>query len=236
MPTLPPTPWSFPDPTDAPEDLVAVGGDLDPATILAGYAQGLFPMHADERRRHLGWWSPNPRGILPLDALVIHRSLRAACRRYRVTFDADFEAVIGACRTVKRPAGWITPGIESAYVQLHRLGWTHSVEVWDDDELVGGLYGVAIGGLFAGESMFHYRRDASKVALVALVEQLRAGGATLLDVQWVTPHLARLGAIPVPRAEYLQRVRAAIDHDPLPWPRGTDFVPNTSTGAGPADG
>jgi leucyl/phenylalanyl-tRNA--protein transferase len=162
----------------------------------------------------IGWWSPDPRGVLPLDGLVVHRSLRRACRRHRVSVDTAFEEVVRACADPARPHGWIDASFVAAYTRLHELGWAHSIEVWgatpDGDELAGGLYGVSIGGLFAGESMFHRARDASKVALVATVELLRTGGGTVFDVQWCTEHLASLGAVAIPRAEYLQMVADAI--------------------------
>jgi leucyl/phenylalanyl-tRNA---protein transferase len=165
----------------------------------------------------LAWWSPDPRGVLPLDGLVVARSLRRSCDRYTVTIDRAFPRVIDACGDPSRPGGWINQQIRDAYVRLHELGIAHSVEAWsvEDGELAGGLYGVAIGGLFAGESMFHLRRDASKVALVELVRALRGGGHGMLDVQWVTPHLASLGAVEIPRREYLRRLRAALA-EPLP--------------------
>ena len=168
------------------------------------------------RREVLAWWSPDPRGVLPLDGLRVSRSLRRSCDRFEVRVDTDFEAVIDGCGDPSRSGRWITPEIRAAYLELHRLGWVHSVEAWSDDgTLAGGLYGVAVGGLFAGESMFSRRTDASKVALVALVDLLRRGGARLLDVQWVTPHLASLGAVEVPRDEYLVRVAAAVAAPPL---------------------
>ena len=163
----------------------------------------------------LAWWSPDPRGILPLDGLHVGRSLRRSCTRFDVRVDTAFEAVVDACADPSRAGRWITPSIRDAYVRLHHLGWAHSVEAWDGEGLAGGLYGVAVGGLFAGESMFHRRTDASKVALVGLVERLRDGGASLLDVQWVTPHLASLGVVEVPRREYLRRLADAIER-PLP--------------------
>lgn len=216
----PPSAWAFPPAEQADETgVVAVGGDLEPGTILAAYRNGLFPMPLG-RRGELAWWSPDPRGIIPLDGLRVARSLRRSCRRYEVRLDSAFEDVIDACADPARPDGWITPEMRAGYVRLHRLGWAHSVETWDPatDELVGGLYGVAIGGLFAGESMFHRRPDASKVALVALVGLMaEAGGqARVLDVQWVTPHLARLGATEISRRDYIERVRHAIQ---LPLPR-----------------
>jgi len=168
------------------------------------------------KRRTVGWWSPDPRGIIPLDGLRVSRSLRKACATYEVRMDTAFDDVIAACADPKRPHGWIDRSIMDAYRRLHRLGWAHSVEAWTPDgELAGGLYGIAIGGLFAGESMFHRRTDASKVALVHLVELLRSGGSTLLDVQWTTDHLRTLGAIDISQAEYLDRLAEALTR-PLP--------------------
>jgi len=216
----PPTPWAFP-PVDQADDsgLVGVGGDLEPGTVLAAYRHGLFPMPVGGRRP-LGWWSPDPRAVIPLDGLVVTRSLRRSVRRYELRVDTAFEAVIDACGDPRRPHGWITPEVRAAYVRLHDLGWVHSVEAWsrEDGTLAGGLYGVALGGLFAGESMFHRRPDASKVALVGLVEMLREAGAAgrLLDVQWSTPHLSSLGAVEVPRAAYVRDVRAAVEMPPPP--------------------
>jgi len=161
----------------------------------------------------VAWWSPDPRGVLPLDGLVVHRSLGRACRRYRVTVDVAFEGVVRCCADPARPHGWIDESFIAAYTRLHQLGWAHSIEVWDprsEGALVGGLYGVAVGGLFAGESMFHRTRDASKVALVAVVERLRSGGGMLFDVQWCTDHLASLGAVEIPRDDYLGWVADAI--------------------------
>lgn len=191
--------------------LVCVGGDLRPGTLLAAYRHGLFPMPVS--RRHLGWWSPDPRGVLPLDGLRVTRSLRRSCAGFDVRVDTAFREVMEACADRRRPHGWITPAFVDAYTELHRLGWAHSVEAWTPEgELAGGLYGVRIGGFFAGESMFHRRRDASKVALVGLVELLRADEVVLLDVQWRTDHLASLGAVEVRRDEYLDRLADALDH------------------------
>jgi leucyl/phenylalanyl-tRNA--protein transferase len=163
------------------------------------------------------WFSPDPRGVIPLDGLRVSRSLRRSCRRYRTTVDADFGAVIRACGDPARPHGWIDDAIVAGYERLHRLRVAHSVEAWsvDDGTLAGGLYGVVVGGLFAGESMFSAGRDASKVALVALVDMLRAGGGVLLDVQWLTPHLASLGAVEVERDEYLRLLADAVDRPQL---------------------
>jgi leucyl/phenylalanyl-tRNA--protein transferase len=217
----PPSVWAFPSPDRADESgVVAVGGDLEPGTLLSAYRNGLFPMPVG-RRGELGWWSPDPRGVIPLDGLRVSRSLRRSCRRYETRVDTAFEAVIEACADPSRPDGWITPQVREAYLRLHALGWAHSVEAWDpaDGQLVGGLYGVSIGGLFAGESMFHRRTDASKVALVRLVEIMRADGPLarhrVLDVQWVTPHLDRLGAQGIARTAYLKLLRRAV-HLPLP--------------------
>jgi leucyl/phenylalanyl-tRNA--protein transferase len=205
----PPSRWDFPSPHTADEHgLVCVGGDLEPETLVHAYALGLFPMPLGRRR--LGWWSPDPRGVIPLDGLRVTRSLRRSCRRYEVRVDQRFEEVMRACADPHRPHGWITEEFVRAYAHLHRLGAAHSVEAYDGHgRLVGGLYGVSLGGLFAGESMFHRAPDASKVALVALVHLLRAGGFRLLDVQWETPHLASLGALPMARQQYLDRLAEA---------------------------
>jgi leucyl/phenylalanyl-tRNA--protein transferase len=189
--------------------LVAVGGDLAPGTLLAAYRSGLFPMPVE--RSQLGWWSPDPRGVLPLDGLQLSKSLRRSLRRFVVRTDSAFTSVMVRCADPRRPHGWITRPFVDAYTGLHDLGWAHSVEAWHDDTLVGGLYGVAVGGLFAGESMFQTETDASKVALVHLLSMLRRYDYRLLDVQWVTPHLASLGAVEVPRAEYLERLAGALD-------------------------
>ena len=211
MPCEPPASvWELPDPATAGDgDLVAVGADLEPGTLLAAYRTGLFPMPYDRRR--LGWWSPNPRGVLPLDGLRISKSLRRSVRRFEVRADTSFDVVMKACAAPIRRGGWITPAFVRAYTRLFELGWAHSVEAWTPaGDLAGGLYGVAIGGLFAGESMFHRRPDASKVALIALVDRLRAGGFTLLDVQWATPHLTSLGTREITRRDYLARLGEAV--------------------------
>ena len=216
-----PTRWEFPDPALMEGEVVGVGADLEPGTVLAAYRRGIFPMPLDDRNlgcRNLGWWSPDPRAILPLDGLRVSRSLRKSCRSYEVRVDTAMEQVLDGCSDPSREGRWITPEIRRAYWRLHELGWVHSVEAWsrDDGELAGGLYGVAVGGLFAGESMFHRRRDASKVALVGLVELLRADGRDrLLDVQWCTDHLASLGAIEIPRLDYLARVGEAVRRPPV---------------------
>jgi leucyl/phenylalanyl-tRNA---protein transferase len=217
----PPTPWQLEAHVTEPgEDLVGVGADLEPGTILAAYRLGLFPMGVGPNGRPpLGWWSPDPRGVLPLDGLRVSRSLRRSRGRFVVRVDTAFSQVLDACADPGRDGRWITGEVRSAYQRLHDLGWAHSVECWRGGALVGGLYGVAIGGLFAGESMFHRETDASKVALVHLVDLLRADGdddRRLLDVQWRTDHLASLGVVDVSRQEYLRRLRRALV---LPLPR-----------------
>jgi leucyl/phenylalanyl-tRNA--protein transferase len=215
----PPLRWAFPPVADADADgLVGVGADLEPGTVLAAYRRGMFPMPLGAHGP-IGWWSPDPRAVIPVDGLRVTRSLRRNLRRFEVRVDTAFADVIDACADPVRPHGWISPEIRRAYRTLHDLGWAHSVEAWscDDGELVGGLYGLAVGGLFAGESMFHRRTDASKAALVTLVGLLRDDGVAgrLLDVQWQTPHLASLGAVEVARADYVTRVAAAVE---LPLP------------------
>jgi leucyl/phenylalanyl-tRNA--protein transferase len=182
---------------------------IDPELLLRAYALGWFPMGTGRRGR-IEWFSPDPRGILPLETFHAPSRLKRVVRqsRFEIRIDTAFEAVMRACAA--RDETWITEDILSSYVSLHRLGFGHSVETWQDEALVGGLYGVAIGGAFFGESMFHTATDASKVALVALVERLRARGFGLLDTQWVTPHLVQFGAIEVPRAEYLERLAATL--------------------------
>lgn len=199
----PPSPWRFP-PTDDAESngLVGVGADLEPGTILTAYRTGIFPMPL-EAEGAMGWWSPDPRGVLELADLRVSRSLRKATRRFEIRIDTAFAAVIDACSDPSRAHGWIDSQIREAYLKLHELGWVHSVETWRDDELVGGLYGIAIGGLFAGESMFHRVPDASKAALVALVDLLDDGERRLIDVQWRTDHLASLGVTERSRRDYI---------------------------------
>jgi leucyl/phenylalanyl-tRNA--protein transferase len=205
--------WKFPSALDWPDgDVIASGGDLAPATLVAAYRQGLFPMAVEGREQVLGWWSPDPRGVVPLDGLRVTRSMRQSAKRYDVRIDTCFADVIRACGDPKRESGWITGDFIEAFTAMHQLGWAHSVEVFDrEGRLAGGLYGVRINGLFAGESMFHRQRDASKVALMALVELMRETGMTLLDVQWRTDHLASLGAIEVGRAQYLALLADALE-------------------------
>lgn len=216
--------WAFADPQDAPDDLVGVGADLSPGTLLAAYRQGLFPMPSLLPVRRgapapPAWFCPVRRGVLPLGGLRVSKSLRRSCRRFEIRVDSAFGAVIDACADPRRENGWIDGEIQSAYLRLHDLGWAHSVETWAAGRLVGGLYGVAIGGLFAGESMFFREPDASKAALVALVEMLNDERAEdrLVDVQWQTPHLNSMGVIEVPRRDYLASLAKALI---VPLPAG----------------
>lgn len=193
----------------SPEGLLAAGGDLEPGTILAAYRRGIFPWPDGDER--VLWWSPDPRAILPLDGFHESRRLRRLRRRGGLAISAD-----RACPDVVRACGaraegtWITDEMYEAYIRLHALGWVHSIEVWENTRLVGGVYGVAIGRFYAAESMFHRVNDASKIALVALVERLVAQGFTLLDVQFQTEHLATLGVIEIPRGTYLRQLQDAL--------------------------
>jgi len=205
----PPTSWVFPPLEDADESgVLGVGADLEPGTLLHAYRHGIFPMHL--RRRQLAWWSPARRGVFLHGGLTVSRSLRKAMGRFEVRVDTAFRDVMLSCADPRRPHAWINDDIVRAYVRLHTMGWAHSVETWRDGRLVGGLYGVAIGGLFAGESMFHRETDASKVALVALVGLLEDHPDTLVDCQWLTPHLASLGAVEIARDDYAARLARAM--------------------------
>lgn len=202
----------FPNPrlADA-EGLVAVGGDLSPARLLLAYRSGVFPWTTGPAT----WWSPDPRAILELDAFHIPRSLARQLRsgRFRVTLDRCFAQVMERCAEPRpdRRTTWITPEFIAAYTRLHALGHAHSVECWQGPDLAGGVYGVAIGGFFAGESMFHRASDASKVALFHLVRHLRERQFELFDIQMLTPITARLGGTNIPRKAYLERLAEAID-------------------------
>ncbi len=204
--------WVFPPAESADEHgIVGIGADLSPSTVLSAYAQGLFPMPL-EPDGPVAWWSPDPRAVIPIDELHISRTLRRSMRSFTFTINTEFGQVIRACADPGRPHGWIDAQVISAYEELHRLGWAHSVETRNDQgELIGGVYGIAIGGLFAGESMFHHVTDASKAALVALSELLLENDFSLFDVQWMTPHLATLGAIDLSRIEYLRRLEEAVN-------------------------
>jgi leucyl/phenylalanyl-tRNA---protein transferase len=207
--------WRLPMLSEMPTgDLVAVGGDLEPSSLVSAYRRGIFPMEVSGVPGLLGWWSPDPRGILPLDRLRVTRSMRQSAKRYEVRADTCFDHVMRACADPSREDGWINEDFIRAYTRLHELGWAHSIEVFDGDgQLAGGLYGVRIDRLFAGESMFHHKRDASKIALMALVDLMGASGLQLLDVQWCTEHLASLGAIAISRHEYFARLRDVVEPD-----------------------
>jgi leucyl/phenylalanyl-tRNA--protein transferase len=183
---------------------------IDASLLVHAYRQGVFPMAMEDDE--IGWFSPDPRGVLPLDAVHVPARLARVIRshRFEVGIDRDFEGVMRACAADRDEGTWISEEIIESYVALHRQGIAHSVEAWRAGRLAGGLYGVHLGGAFFGESMFHHETDASKVALVALVERLRDRGCSLLDIQWVTPHLARFGAVEIPRGEYLSRLARAL--------------------------
>lgn len=211
-------------------DLIAFSDEFDTPLALAAYRSGVFPMplHVGAFEQQMGWWSPMHRGVLPLDGVRVTRSLRQSEKKYRTTVDAAFDEVIARCADPRRPGGWIDEAIVEVYTDLFRAGVVHSVETWDSaGRLVGGLYGVSLNGMFAGESMFHdpdLGRDASKVALLRLTRILRDGADRLLDVQWRTGHLASLGAIEIPRDTYLRHLDAALAQEPVTWP-GPDAPP-----------
>lgn len=210
----------FPDPREARADgLLAVGGDLSPSRLLLGYRRGVFPWSTGP----VTWWSPDPRAVFPLERIHVSRSLQRTLRSgvFSVTFDQDFPSVIRACAKAPRDGQptWITPEFVDAYEALHRGGHAHSVEVWHEGQLAGGLYGVALGGFFAGESMFHRVTDASKVAVVAISRRLRENGFSLFDTQMVTPVTLSLGAGEIPRTEYLRRLEIALSQ-PECWQAG----------------
>jgi leucyl/phenylalanyl-tRNA--protein transferase len=211
MPILLKLNTAFPDPNRADaEGLVAMGGDFNSSRLLAAYRKGIFPWTVNP----VTWWSPDPRAIFELDGFHVSQSLARVIRqgKFEVTMDQSFRAVMEGCAvpTPKRGASWVTKEFIEAYTRLHRQGHAHSVECRLKGELVGGIYGMSIGGFFAGESMFHRVNNASKVALHHLVEHLRARGFVLFDIQMVTPATKPLGAIEIPRSEYVQRLSAAV--------------------------
>ncbi len=210
---VPPSAWVLPNPEEADEDgVVGVGADLAPSTLVDAYRRGVFPW--PHPGVPLPWFSPEPRGVLRPGDLRLSRSLRRTLRRcgWHTTIDAGFDEVVAACAADRGEAGtWITPAMERAYRRLHDLGWAHSVEVWDGDRLVGGLYGVQVGGVFTGESMFHRASDASKAAMVDLLARLDEAGGDLLDVQITTEHLRSLGARDIPRDAFLEVLAAVRD-------------------------
>jgi leucyl/phenylalanyl-tRNA--protein transferase len=203
--------WRFADPEFADANgLVGVGGDLRPERLIDAYRRGIFPFFDEDSP--ILWWSPDPRAVFEMDGLRTSRRLARTVRsgRFEVTFDRDFSRVIRGCARGPDEGVWITPDMIAAYTRLHRLGHAHSVEAWHDGELAGGVYGVTIGGLFAGESMFTRVTDASKVALARLMGHLRERGFVLFDVQFLNAHTSSLGAVEIPRRDYLARLRAAI--------------------------
>jgi leucyl/phenylalanyl-tRNA--protein transferase len=225
----PPARVAFPDPLSTPKHgVVAVGVDFSPGTLLLAYRSGIFPWpHGEDEEAPdtplVLWFSPDPRCIFPLDEPPHwSRSLRRTLRihPYEVTVDEDFNGVMRMCGLTRPEGTWIIPELIAGYNELHRLGWAHSVEVWETNgserELVGGIYGVAIGGVFAGESMFHTRTDCSKIAFATLVEKLRDAGYAIFDVQVQNPHLKSLGCVDVKRREYLARLSDAIRLKPRP--------------------
>jgi len=217
----------FPPPDYAdPSGLIAIGGDLSSERLLEAYRVGIFPWYSDDQP--ILWWSPDPRLVLELDQFKIARSLRKILKKgiFKVTFDRVFEEVIAACATVDRDGQqgtWITQEMQDAYIKLHGLGFAHSVETWFDNQLVGGLYGVSLGKAFFGESMFHLKSDASKVALATLVERLKAWGFRFIDAQMTTEHLVSLGAQELSRRIFLKQLQSALRH---PTKRGKWRIDN----------
>ncbi|WP_131781367.1 leucyl/phenylalanyl-tRNA--protein transferase [Legionella gresilensis] len=206
--------YTFPDPEKADDQgLLAVGGDLSPGRLLTAYSQGIFPWFDDDYP--ILWWSPNPRLLLIPQEFKVSRSLKKSLKKnYLVTFDKAFEQVIHACATIdkRKQHTWITSDMQQAYIELHRLGYAHSVEVWSADKLVGGLYGISLGRAFFGESMFHKERDTSKIALFYLCQLLMDWHFDFIDCQLSTPHLQSLGAIVVARQEFLKRLKQTLQY------------------------
>jgi leucyl/phenylalanyl-tRNA--protein transferase len=215
MPLLPPSRFFPPAEEADPEGLVGLGGSLAADWLIDAYRHGIFPWPITDFEAPLAWWSPDPRAVIEFDRFHVSRRLRRTCRgaKFEVTRDVDFAGVIRGCAMApgRLNQTWLTPEMIDAYIKLHEIGCAHSIEVWHQHELAGGVYGVALGGMFAAESKFYRVRDASKVALVHLVDHLRAQGFTLLDIQQLTAHTARLGAMAIPRTQYLGRLAEAID-------------------------
>ena len=232
-----PCQWQLPDPHSAADvqELIGIGADLAPGTMLAAYRAGMFPMGVDlpDGEVALGWWSPNPRGVLLPHAVHVSRSLRRSLRRFEFSVNLAFDDVVAGCADPARAQGWIDSGFVAAYRRLHDLGWAHSVEVWSPTglgsrHLVGGLFGVQSGGLFAAESKFHRQTDASKAAVVELCRLLSAdgqGSRRIIDVQWATAHLESLGVRGISRSEYLQQLPDVLAAPPANL--GDDFEPQT---------
>jgi leucyl/phenylalanyl-tRNA---protein transferase len=203
--------WTFPSPDLWPDDddIVAAGADLETDTLLYAYAHGMFPMFVN--KRNLAWWSPVDRGVIPLDGLRITRSMQQSAKKFTCTVNQAFSEVMTLCGSMRTDGNWINQHFIDAYTDLHEEGHAHSVEVWNEaGDLVGGLYGVRINKFFAGESMFHIETDASKVALMHLVQLMTLDSMELLDTQWRTDHLESLGCIAIPREKYLQLLASAI--------------------------
>jgi leucyl/phenylalanyl-tRNA--protein transferase len=211
--------FQFPDPEEADEyGILASGGNLSPGMLLSAYRQGIFPWF--NRHEPILWWSPDPRCVLYPEELHVSKSMRRELRKgtFTVTFDTAFDEVIGECAAKYRPGQggtWITADMREAYSQLHRHGVAHSAEAWFDGSLAGGLYGLSLGGLFCGESMFSHRANASKAAFITLVGELAARGTRLIDCQVYNPHLATLGAKDIPRSRYLREMKVLLE---LPGP------------------
>lgn len=209
---VPPSRWALAEPRPGDPELVGMGADLAPATLVDAYRKGIFPW--PHEGMELPWFCPDPRAVIEPGALHVSRSLARQMRRcgWVTTLDADFVGVVEGCARRPRPEGtWITPQMARAYTGLAELGWAHSVEVWDGGELVGGIYGVAVGGCLTGESMFHTASGASKVALADLAQRWFEAGGALLDVQLPTPHLESMGAVAVPRESFLDRLHQVRD-------------------------
>ncbi|CAN5298423.1 leucyl/phenylalanyl-tRNA--protein transferase [soil metagenome] len=202
-------PWLSPELAD-PDGLAGVGGDLNPTTLLLAYSEGVFPWF--NQGDPVLWWSPDPRAIIEIDSLHVSRRLARtiASGKFTITFDTCFETIMQACGEDRPEGTWITPTMLEAYGRLHMLGYAHSVEVWCENQLAGGLYGVSLGGLFSAESMFHRVTDGSKVAMVALMAHAKARGYELVDVQMTTEHTQRMGAVNITRTAYLKRLKKAI--------------------------
>ncbi len=230
----PPSRWEFPSTENLDSDFVGVGGDLHPGTLLEAYRRGIFampvslgkkaaeqpPAKTPSPKSHpqltLGWWSPNPRGVLVPKDIHLSRSLKRSRRRFKVTVDLEFEAVVAGCRAAHSKGVWLTPEMQQAYKSLFDLGWAHSIEVWEPQgQLVGGLFGIAIGQLFTGESMFSAATDASKTAMAALAESMSDQPGSLIDVQWQTRHLKSLGVTEISRADYEARIAELVKLPPL---------------------
>ncbi|MDX1509730.1 MAG: leucyl/phenylalanyl-tRNA--protein transferase [Nitriliruptorales bacterium] len=212
---LPPSSWAFPSADQADEDgIVGIGADLDPRTLVTAYQRGIFPW--PHGWPSLPWFSPDPRAVIRPETLHVSRSLQRTLRRsgWHTTCDAAFRHVIAGCASARHDGTWITPAMVDAYTRLHELGWAHSIEVWDDEQLVGGLYGVQVGAVFTGESMFSRSRDASKVAMCDLLDRFAEAGGHVLDAQLMTEHLASMGAVPVPRQQWLAEL-AELVHRPV---------------------